>query len=283
MEKPPARKPGVFLRQSLLAFLTPARESSGMMSVADRLKSSVKAALPGRYHLGLDAAWSRLTWPLYVGNRVECPLCGGRFRKFLKLHERASVRCPRCRSFDRHRLLWLYLQARTDLMAGRRRLLHMAPEGAIQQRLGAVPGLQYVSVDIAMPIVDVKADITRLPFRDGAFDCLMCYHVLEHVADDRAAMAELARILAPGGWGLVQVPQSGKPETDEDPAVTDPAERHRRFGQYDHVRYYGDDFKGRLEEAGFRVIVEEYAKELCEDTIRRMGLPREEKIFRVER
>jgi SAM-dependent methyltransferase len=78
---------------------------------------------------------------------------------------------------------------------------------------------------------------------------LVCYHVLEHVPDDAAAMREFARVLAPGGIGLVQVPIRFGLTTDEDPGA-DAAERVRRFGQADHVRYYGDDFEQRLVDAG---------------------------------
>ena len=53
----------------------------------------------------------------------------------------------------------------------------------------------------------------------------------------------------PGGVGLVQVPIRFGMPTDEDLSA-DEAERVRRFGQHDHVRYYGDDFEQRLLDAG---------------------------------
>jgi SAM-dependent methyltransferase len=51
----------------------------------------------------------------------------------------------------------------------------------------------------------VQADITRLPFRDGAFDAVLCAHVLYHVPADEqgGAMGELHRVLAPRGSGVV--------------------------------------------------------------------------------
>lgn len=45
-----------------------------------------------------------------------------------------------------------------------------------------------------------------LPFGDASFDAILSHEVLEHVADDRACMAEIARILAPGGRAAVFVP-----------------------------------------------------------------------------
>jgi len=45
----------------------------------------------------------------------------------------------------------------------------------------------------------VTADLTRLPFADGSFDCVTCGYVLEHLADPEPGLAEMARVLEPGG------------------------------------------------------------------------------------
>ena len=50
-------------------------------------------------------------------------------------------------------------------------------------------------------------DALRLPFPDGTFDRVICAEVLEHVPDDRRAMAEIARVLKPGGTAAVTVPR----------------------------------------------------------------------------
>ena len=55
----------------------------------------------------------------------------------------------------------------------------------------------------------VQGDGYRLPFADGAFDRVICSEVLEHLHDDRTAMAELARVLRPGGTMAVTVPRYG--------------------------------------------------------------------------
>lgn len=49
----------------------------------------------------------------------------------------------------------------------------------------------------------VAADLSQLPFPDGAFDCITCGYVLEHLPDPRMGLAELARVLVPGGRMLL--------------------------------------------------------------------------------
>jgi SAM-dependent methyltransferase len=109
---------------------------------------------------------------------------------------------------------------------------------------------------------------------------ILCSHVLEHVPDDRRAMRELARVLKPDGWAFLQVPVNRRiARTIEDPQVTDPGERERRFGQSDHVRWYGLDFPVRLAEAGLEVRVEPFAERLGPEAAGRYGLVPGEDLY----
>jgi ubiquinone/menaquinone biosynthesis C-methylase UbiE len=114
--------------------------------------------------------------------------------------------------------------------------------------------LHYTTTDLNSPLADVKADICDLPFEDNSFDFILCNHVLEHIPDDTKAMQEIYRILTPGGTAILQIPQDlSREKTFEDDSITDPAERAKIFGQYDHVRVYGRDYFDKLREVGFRV------------------------------
>ena len=55
----------------------------------------------------------------------------------------------------------------------------------------------------------VQGDALRLPFADAAFDRVIASEVLEHIPADETAMAELARVLRPGGSMAVTVPRCG--------------------------------------------------------------------------
>jgi SAM-dependent methyltransferase len=187
------------------------------------------------------------------GNRVRCPLCGHSFASF-KADNRPDALCWRCGSHERHRAQWLLLERRPELLAGARSLLHFAPEWALRRRLGQIEGLRYVTADLDPVGVDLRVNLTDTGLPDASFDAVICSHVLEHVSDDAAAMRELARIVAPGGWCLVMVPLDLQRErTYEDPSISAPEDRARAFWQYDHVRLYAADIGERLAAAGFAV------------------------------
>ena len=137
--------------------------------------------------------------------------------------------------------------------------------------------LDYTSADLFSPIVDVKADILDLPFDDESFDIVICNHVLEHIEDDRKAMSELCRVMKKGGWGILQVPMKISSEKSyEDFSITDPKERQKHFGQYDHVRWYGMDYFDRLKSAGFEAEANFYSQEFSDAEIKKFGLSKNE-------
>jgi hypothetical protein len=90
--------------------------------------------------------------------------------------------------------------------------------------------------------------------------------------------------MKPGGWGIFQIPWiPGRTATDEDPSITDPRERERRFGQYDHVRMYGEDYAQRLSAAGFNVERVDLADRIPADEYARYRLPVGEPLFVVRK
>ena len=220
---------------------------------------------------------------LYRGEARFCPVCESQLARFLPFggSGRADAYCPVCESLERHRLHWVYLRERSDLFDGRpRRILHVAPEAVLAERLRALPGVTYVSADLADPRAMLRLDVMRLPFDDDAFDAILCSHVLEHVPDDRAAMRELRRVLRSGGIALLPVPPIRAERTSEDPAEVDPAQRRRRFGHPNHVRRYGRDYPERLREAGFCVETLAAAELVGETGARRLGLGNGDEVFR---
>lgn len=130
-------------------------------------------------------------------------------------------------------------------------------------------------------IVDVVASLTELPMAPASTDVALVLHVLEHIPDDRKAMAEIARVLRSNGVAILQVPLSGQLMTDED-VLTAPEERLSRYGQADHVRLYGDDFFARLREAGLTCISVSPRQSMAPEAVEKYGLlPDEALVFAV--
>lgn len=207
--------------------------------------------------------------PVEFGNRLlpdkmECPCCGWRGRRFLDYIELGyrvpNAECPNCESHSRHRALFLWLKNEFQIENKTGRALIFAPERALNPLWQSASKLRAIKIDIeAARGVDLLGDVMRLPLIDAAMDLIWCHHVLEQVADDRAALRELCRVLKPGsGELLISVSWTGLEETQE-------------FGRVNNMlsgnqRLYGGDFDKRLAAAGFQVKTLSYnlSAEECE-------------------
>lgn len=222
---------------------------------------------------------------IFRGGRYLCPVCGWGLRDFVgerKLIKRCETGyCPRCNAKARHRRIWRYLVEQTDILTKPVVLVEVAPWWSFARMFARMPSVDYLGIDmkLAGPQVSTLGNALSLPIKSNTCDIVLCIHVLEHVEDDRKAIAELFRILKPGGTAIVSVPIRLDQPTYEDPAITDPEDRLRHFGERSHVRYYGKDFAVRLAEPGFSVSMDA-ADALDEQAIQRFGLRRDENIFR---
>jgi len=118
---------------------------------------------------------------------------------------------------------------------------------------------------------DLVFDITDMNFGDSCFDFIICNHVLEHIQDDRKVMSELFSVLKLGGEAILQAPISKyNKEAFEDFSIISPEEREKYFGQKDHVRIYGKDYKERLERVGIKLKLYDIKKDLSIQDIKSM-------------
>jgi len=252
------------------------------------LLKMTKSVTPKKYHPKINEVYRERQQIgqsiFYLGYKYLCSCCGWSFRKFLAfgVNPRPNALCPRCQALERHRLLWLYFGDQTNLFNDNLNVLHIAPERVFEKKLKQLKNLDYITADLDPGRAMVQMDITNISYEDNFFDVILCSHVLEHVPDDRKAMRELYRVLKPGGWAILQVPIL-RDKTFEDFSITKPEDRKRVFGQSDHVRVYGKDYKDRLEEAGFRVKVDDYVKRLGADKIKQYALMEDEDIYYCEK
>lgn len=210
----------------------------------------------------------------HSGSKYCCPFCGYRAKdleivghdipvlkekQVIGGGERAAG-CFKCESRDRERLLYAYLIEEIKLPSNKNQsILHMAPEPKLSKILLNQNFQEYVCGDLftegyEYPAYVQNIDAHQVPFSDNHFDWVICNHVLEHIPDDIAVMKEFYRVLKPKGKALLQVPISkNSATTDESFTIEDSKKREELFGQFDHVRIYGQDYVNRLESAGFKV------------------------------
>lgn len=163
--------------------------------------------------------------------------------------------CPNCGVSDRDRLYKLYID-KYENFTNKTKILDFAPPLQLEQYIRPM-SKGYRTADLLVGGVDDKVDITnmRKNYKDNTFDFFICSHILEHVSDDKKALAELCRVLKPGGRGILMTPIINKTGVqDDDPSVKKAAERWRRFAQDDHVRLYEKKvFLERVKATGFNV------------------------------
>jgi SAM-dependent methyltransferase len=109
----------------------------------------------------------------------------------------------------------------------------------------------------AGPWMVVQGDTLRLPFADRSFDCVIASEVLEHVADDVGAIAEIGRVLKPRGLLALSVPRFG-PE-----AVCWALSRAYHSNEGGHLRIYRErTLRRTLTEQGYRILARHHAHAL---------------------
>jgi SAM-dependent methyltransferase len=179
-------------------------------------------------------------------SQFKCPICG--YSGLFADHsvganiKRKYAFCPRCGAAERHRLQSKVLDViLPEFAATSKSALHFAPETFFVNALKGSFG-SYKTSDLFRNDTDIRADICDLPLPDASVDFVYASHVLEHVPDDRRAIAEIYRILRPGGIAILPVPIYSTGNRSSDHTVEYGRPRKEEEG---HVRAPGLDYFDR--------------------------------------
>ena len=251
-----------------------------IISIATRL-------IPRHYLQHVSHIFLRILSLFMRGNKFEDPINGIKYNKLLpygRLKPRENALAPDSMSLERHRLMWLFLQQKTNFFTEKLKFLHVAPEFCFINLFKKMENLQYITGDLVSPWADVKMDVHNIPFNDNEFNVVICNHVLEHVKDDKKVMEEFYRVMKKGGWGIFQVPiDKNNKQTIEDPNITDPKDREKLYWQSDHLRLYGLDYSKKLQKVGFKVTESNFINELEQELVNKYALPKDEIIYFCEK
>lgn len=228
------------------------------------IKKLAKKVLSGKTRLDIRLWANKLKSPIYFGSRYYCNCCGKSFRKFLTrgVIPRPNAECPYCGCFERTRLLHLFLINETTLFTSKLKVLHIAPERCLYNQLKNLD-IEYIDGDLNPAFATYQIDVTDIQFPDNTFDLIICSHVLGHVPDEPKAIAELFRVLKPGGQALIMtLLNSDNANTFEDAGIVSIEDRIKFYGEPDLCRLHGADFGKRLEVPGFKVEAIDYRQQL---------------------
>ena len=184
-----------------------------------------------------------------------CPACQRPVVGFFRYGEEAEWGCPKCKSSPRERLVNHLIDNGAIKLPRGGAILHMAPNEASLVTRFRDAAADYAPADIDPSRYDVDGvravDLMNIGETER-FDLFYASHVMEHVPDDALVLRNIYKALKPGGEAWLIVPLWDRPTEEGTPGMS-PAERERRFGQWDHVRQYGPDFSDRIRAAGFEV------------------------------
>lgn len=187
----------------------------------------------------------RLTELVARRRDVACNICGWSGPAFQGVLHSESATCPRCGAIARDRFLY---RCWTERVPYRRdaRLLETSPRLGRTYRHRMAELVDYVASDYDERAhkANVHIDLQQMDMPDADLDVILTPHVLEHVPDTDRALAEMYRVLKPGGHALVAVPV---PQ-----AATAPPASPEYHGDKTLVYWrFGWDLTGRLRDHGF--------------------------------
>lgn len=231
---------------------------------------------------------------LYLTGEKYCIVCKNYFKEFLPtgINERIfnnyhiieggyrkDCICPCCGAGDRERWLYYVLENKTDIAEISGRILHFAPERGAMDYITQNKKIDYYTADIVMGKAMHVTDITDIQYRDATFDYVVCNHVMEHVADEKEAVNEIKRVLKADGKWIFSFPICTDMATYEDSTIVSPEARLKAYGQTDHVRLYGNDYKTRFENYGLDLQIFSPEREIDPINISKYGFIKDDVII----
>ena len=229
-------------------------------------KNIYKILTPKSWQFKIEPYVRKMVYYLiYKGRNTTCLICSAKSKKFIPIsfYNSDDKICPKCGALSRSRALGEYV--RKNYKNQSQKILDFSPHRSLNDFFKSIFE-NYISSDFENQFYAQKSyDITKINDTDQSFDLIICFHVLEHILEDKKAIKELNRVLKNDGHLLIQVPLK-KGKTYQNNSIISKEGRLKAFGQEDHIRIYGEDSLPLiLNKSGFSAkpidIVKEYSSE----------------------
>ncbi len=188
-----------------------------------RLADSLLTAVHKGHTRLAEQQWKRsggdrrtLLWPeaardSQLTGKKQCNICGWRGHAFISVHgtteHSEGALCPVCGSISRDRFLYWCWVRRTGYDP-RARVLETSPRMPNLYRERMAERVDYTASDYDLSAHKgmIQIDLQAIDLPDASLDAVLTPHVLEHVPDTGKALAELYRVMKPGGHVFLQIP-----------------------------------------------------------------------------
>jgi hypothetical protein len=183
-----------------------------------------------------DSTNAKVRFPEPAEPVFLCNICGGTTFREGPNHRLSTTNlppmCAKCGSLERHRVF-------RALFNGFRTVQFRSMSCLMFSKDSSVAGGWFRSMRYSIYGTESSLDVQDIALPDGAFDVVICNHILEHVPRYEAGLAEICRIMSPTGFAFVSFPNPHHREVTLDWG-------HPKPEMHGHYRIFGSDIEAKL-------------------------------------
>ncbi len=189
----------------------------------------------------------------FRGNDIYCPFCPGFFKaERYPFSKEISSNCPVCGSTVEERTVLLFLQTKTELMSGEKKILVVAEPGRIADYFKNFPDTD-LKIYTETGDFSIRDNSLKEKYAGEEFDIIICNHIIEKLPQPQLVLREIKRILKPDGIAMMMAYVDYEKDKTVEMAVTHFKDRLSLYGIPGNYRRYGNDYADHIRSFGLNV------------------------------
>ena len=189
----------------------------------------------------------------FRGRDIYCPFCPGFFKaERYPFSKEISSNCPVCGSTVEERTILLFLQTKTEMMSGEKKILVIAEPGMIADYFENFPNA-VLKIYTETGDFSIRDNSMKDRYPDDEFDIIVCNHIIEKLPQPQLVLKEIKRILKPDGVAMMMAYVDYEKEKTVEMSVTHFKDRLSLYGIPGNYRRYGKDYADQIRSFGLNV------------------------------